>query len=685
MLREGERKAQDAGGSPRRHSPPHFAYEASLIERERELGDLAALVEAARTGEGTIALITGEAGIGKTTLIDAFRSLFGADMKVLAGGNDPLTTPRPYGPIFDMAPSFSPSLAKLLHADAPRAQLFDALYAELAQASPPPAMIIEDAHWADYATLDFLKFIGRRISAFRGVILLSYRDDEVGVDHPLSVVLGEFPQARVRRLPLAPFSREGVLQLAGGRSGGIDAFYDVTNGNPFFVTEMLGDSDARPASLPASIQDAVSARLARLPETERAFLETLSVTPKAVSEALIRKVFGDDAVETALTCLGKGLLVENEDGDFRFRHELARLATLERLRPDRRRRAHRQFYEALSLMNDPASIDLQVHHADGAKMADEVLRVAPLAATKASALGAHGEAFAHLSVALKYIDNAPPEIAAPIWEQWAGSACVSTSMGDDIIDGRSEAARLWTMLNRPEKAAENLRWRSRLHWYRCEPEPANSVAMEAIDLLEGTGRDAETALAASLRAQLSMLKLEMDDAVRWGARAIELARRCSAMEAEVHALNSIGAAKCFQNDPEGLDYLRKSLALADSASYGEYAAHDGDIARAFLNMADHCAEFRKFDAADAIISEGVKRCTEIDFEAWVYQLHGRRAQIFLDQGKIEDARKIAKSVFQYGAITPQIKLTPSLVLAKIATRCGESDAVTRLNDCLDSP
>ena len=326
--------------------------------------------------------------------------------------------------------------------------------------------------------------------------------------------------------------------------------------------------------------------------------------------------------------------VEQDDGAFRFRHELARLAILERARLKSQHQAHRRFLEALSQQGDADSIDQQVHHADGARNSAEVLRVAPLAANRASQRSAHAEAFAHAGVALKYVDRAGPDVAAPLWELWAGSACVSTSMGTDVIDGRSEAARLWNLLERPDKAAENLRWRSRLHWYRCEPELANSVANEAIDLLEGTGREDALALAAALRAQLLMLNLEMEEAIAWGEKAPGLARASDNLEAEVHALNTIGAAKCFLNDPGGMALLQESLSRAESTVYGAYAAHDSDIARAYLNMADHACEFRKFDIASDTISEGIKRCTEIDFEAWVYQLHGRRAQTFLLQGQL---------------------------------------------------
>lgn len=653
-----------------------------LIEREKELQLLSSLVADARADKGSIALVYGEAGIGKTSLIQAFQRRFGADIKFLVGGNDPLTTPRPFGPIFDMAPLLSASVSTLLRSGASRSQLFDAFFAEFSQLSAPVVLVIEDAHWADSATLDFLKFIGRRIISLRCLIVLTYRDGEINADHPLSVPLGEFPQARVHRFALAPLTHEGVAQCITDSGIDIDRLYSLTNGNPFFVSEILKGTTEQSTTFPASIADAVSARLAYLPAVERNFIETLCVAPKAISADLIRKAIGDDAIESTLACLGKGILTQDENGDFRFRHELMRLAILERTPADSRIRSHRKFFEALSPLNDTASIDLQVHHADGAKMPEEVLRVAPMAAGEAARLSAHAEAFAHFSIALKYIDSASPETAASIWENWAGSACVSTSMGDQIIDGRRQAARLWIEVGHADKAAQNLRWLSRLHWYRCEPVLAESVAEDAIALMEQAESDSQTALAFSFRAQLHMLRLEMNEAIACGERALEIAHRCDSLEAEIHALNTVGTAECFQNKPAGIARIQESLALAENASYGEYVSRDADIARSYLNLADHATEFRNFELANAVISKGAKRCAEIDFQAWVCQLNARKARTLLDQGKFVEAEAIAASVLKSEFLTPQILLTPSLVLARILSRQGGAKAGEALIRCL---
>lgn len=649
-----------------------------LLEREGELATLRKLAEAARRGVGSVALISGEAGLGKTSLVDAFCQAAEDEMTILRGCADPLSIPRPFGPFFDMARRAGAGFAEPLHAGLPHAALFDALHSALAAMAPSPVIIIEDAHWADHASLDLLTYLGRRTPALGCLLLVSYRDDELGAEHPLKTALGALPQSRVHRLPLAPLTVDAVAILADCDPARARTLAELTNGNPFFVAELRGAIDA----VPASIADVFAERLSRLPDQQREFLQCLSVAPKAVSAGLLQRLYGAPAMDLAAACIEHGFLIDDGDGNLCFRHELARLAIYERTPRDRRRQAHSLFYARLAALADPASLDLRVHHADGARDAEKVLQVAPLAAGRASALSAHGEALAHAATALRYIDHATAEIAAPLWELWAGAACVSTSMGADLIDGRTEAARLWKQLGRNDKAAENLRWRSRLHWYRCEAAPAKAVAMEAIKLLEATGSNSDAAMAAALRAQLHLLQLEMHDAIRWAEKALQLVRRENNPAAHVHALNTLGTARCYLNQAEGVSLLEESLALAEAQDYGENAAHDADIARAYLNLAEHAVEFAGFELADKVISAGIKRCSEIDFEAWVYQLHSCKAEMFLSQGRLDEARLLAEGVLAYPAATTRILLRPRLVLARVALRTGASAAAKMLEACL---
>jgi predicted ATPase len=145
-----------------------------LLERQQALSTLHAAQQAALRGAGRVALVSGEAGIGKTSLVRAFAgSLVG--VRTMWGGCEALFSPRPLGPLYDIAPELSPAISHLLGHDGRRAELFSTLLKELC-APQPTMLVIEDAHWADAATLDFVKFLGRRVGQGPLLLVITYRD-----------------------------------------------------------------------------------------------------------------------------------------------------------------------------------------------------------------------------------------------------------------------------------------------------------------------------------------------------------------------------------------------------------------------------------------------------------------------------------------------------------------------------
>lgn len=647
-----------------------------LVEREHFIVDLQTLAERAVAGKGAVALVSGEAGIGKSALLSEFRNRADGRFCIAWGGCEALFTPRPLGPLHDMSSVFGGEVRRLLEAHADPASIFNALLREATDKGKAKIFVFEDVHWADHATLDFLKFLGRRIPMMNSLIVMSFRDDEVDSKHPLHQVIGDLPQSHVHRLPLTPLSRQGVAQIDTDHFFEPEKLLEITGGNPFFVTEILADYQADGREVPASVLDSVNARLNRLSANERGFLETVSVIPASLDPEVIKALFEEDGDMLAMACVGRKLLIEDNKGKLRFRHELARLATMSRLSSMRLQMIHARVLEALSDNSKGAPLDLLVHHAAGALKGKRVLELAPKAARIAATLGAHREAAAHFETALRFIDEAEPELAAELYEGWAYEAGIALKIDDAVLEARRHAVTLWRALNRPEKVGDNLRWLSRLHWYRGEASKANHFANEAVRVLETTAPSAERAMAYSFRSQLHMLNDRMDEAIEWGEKALRLAKKIGHAEARIHALNNIGTAKAYQEDEDGVSMLRESLALALEGGFHEHAA------RVYTNLSCYAVDFRRFDLADEILNEGIAFDTQHDLDAWTHYLVGVLAQLRLEQGRMRDAETIANSVLKLDRLTLLMKLPAASVIARIRMRRKAPQAMEYMTNVL---
>ena len=365
---------------------------AALLERADEWDALTAAVGAAGRSHGSVVLVSGEAGIGKTSLVRAFAEHVACRARRLVGGCDDLLTARPLGPLRDAAAGSGGPLEDALRSGG---DVFAAVVAEL---SGPrvTAVVVEDLHWADDATLDVLGYLARRIADLPAVLVLTYRDEAAATGHPVHRLLGSLVGRRVVRLPLRALSSAAVVGLAAGSRWDPHRLHALTGGNPFYVTEAL----AQPGSgVPVSVSDAVLARVARLDDDARAAVEQLSVVPTIVGFDLAQTLLGDrlDALAEAEE---RGIVAARADG-LTFRHELARQAVEQSLAPLRRRTLHRAVVAALQVEPAPDLARL-VHHAAAADDGATVSRYAPLAGREAAAAGSHRQALAHFSAALRH-------------------------------------------------------------------------------------------------------------------------------------------------------------------------------------------------------------------------------------------------------------------------------------------
>ncbi len=235
--------------------------DAGLVERELQLAALGQALAEAAAGHGRIALVYGEAGVGKTALVRRFSEEHASGARVLRGVCDPLFTPRPLGALLDLAAGAGGELEQMVRDAADSHDVAAALVVEL-RSRTPAILVVEDVHWADEATLDVLKLLVRQIEPVPALLVMTYRDDELEATHPLRHLLGQLVSLRaIRRVPVERLSLEAVEALAEPHEVDGGELYRKTAGNPFFVTEVLA---APGDEIPTSVRDAVLARCARL-------------------------------------------------------------------------------------------------------------------------------------------------------------------------------------------------------------------------------------------------------------------------------------------------------------------------------------------------------------------------------------------------------------------------------------
>src|SRR4051794_1182858 len=248
-----------------------------LIERAAFLASLERLLGEALAGHGRLVFLGGEAGVGKTTLATALTGAAlaggGAGPAVRRGSCDSVTTAEALGPILDALPELTAAIDGAGRVSRLRLfrQVRDALTAS------PMLLLLEDVHWADEATLDILRFLGRRLAGVRLMILATFRSEEVGREHPLTVAMGDLAgTSGVVRMQLPALSVTGVRRLldAAGSALDADALFQLTGGNPFYVTEVVAVGSGQ---VPATVRDAVLARVSRLSRAGREVAAAASV------------------------------------------------------------------------------------------------------------------------------------------------------------------------------------------------------------------------------------------------------------------------------------------------------------------------------------------------------------------------------------------------------------------------
>ena len=554
-----------------------------------------------------------------------------------------------------------------------RHELFEATLAALASHRQPSIVVFEDLQWADQATLDLLRFLGRRVSATGTLLVGTYRDDEVGPEHLFRVVLGDLAScAWVDRMLVPPLSQAAVASLSAGSRIDPAALHRDTGGNPFFVTEVLASGEP---GVPAAVADAVVSRASRLSPLARFALEAAAVIGSRVEPALVLRIGGVDALALD-ECVSAGMLSFTPPF-FGFRHELARQAIRSATPPHRRVSLHA---EVLGLLRGSATgpelLARLADHAEEAADADAVLEYAPRAAELASGLQAHRQAETQYARALRFADAAAPERRAILLER-RSYECYLIDHLADAIEATNQALELWRQLDRPLKVGENLRLLSRIHWVHGQRAEAEGAAGEALAVLEPLPPGPELAMAVSNQSALGMLAGDHDRAISWGERAIAMARQLGDHGVLVNALNNVGSSRLLRGDLAGEELLLESLRIAVEDGF------EDDAARAYSNLAAGWSNISEFKRARTYLDEGLAYCNQHDLYAAGLCIAAGQSSCLVNEGRWDEAMTSATSLLEERRLARISKIELILVQARVRARQGEPDVWPLLDEALE--
>lgn len=640
-----------------------------ILERDHLFAEFNAHLDTARNGSGSLVLLSGEAGSGKSTVVDAFAAGTPSDVLVLAGHCDPLTTPRPLGPLIEIAGQQDSAIS--IDGYGSTYDLFAAVVDRLSHTVRPIVMVIEDVHWADDATLDMLIYLGRRIDATSALVIATYRGDEIDPTHPLRRVLGDLlPKPAVHNLEVNMLSKQAVRELARGATIDVDAVHEITDGNAFYVTEVL----ATDSLLPMTVEAAVLARVSSLDRQTRLAVEAVSIAPRSMSPSEIQHLVpvAGTAAERAFHA---GVLTA-DGSNFRFRHELARVAVENSVPEPRRIGYHREMVKLSSRSGDLAKT---AHHAIETREPDLIVTHVPPAAREAVRRGSHREVVRLFASLYPFIDlmNSDEQIA------YLDEYRVSLDRTDDQILHMQVADRLLTLcLGTGDETRIGMAYRAKGHaaFTAGNATMADQACLRSLEILEPLGDGVELVRTLRVLAHNEMLNRRYLSGREFGQRAAAMATRLNQDTLLAECEQTLGTLELVVGDAdEGVRLILKSIEPDESGS-----PRHPNVPLAYLMLGTGSGEIKRYEQALAWLDQGITLSAQTDDDYGVVYDTSWKARIHLEQGSWVDAEGLAGWVAAEsvgGAVRSQA--TGMSVIGRLRVRRGDPNAIDALNSALD--
>jgi DNA-binding CsgD family transcriptional regulator len=642
----------------------------TLLEREAPLQVLQAALQRARSGQGGCVVISGEAGHGKTSLLRALAAAPSVPLQWLYGACDPLHTPRPLGPLVDLSPSLPPALGEAVHAARTDNGLFPALLDWLRRTAPMPVLVIEDLHWADDATLDAVRYLGRRIATVPALLVLTLRDDEAVAWSPLRRTLAQLDATVTGWIRLEALSPAAVHALAQAQGRDGDELHRLTGGHPLFVQQVLA---AAPGRMPTSVREAVLDRLDTLDAGSREIAAIVSASPGGLEWPLLATLHPAAAAGLD-AAVGRGLL-QLQGSMVSFRHELARQAVHDALPAGRRLELHAALADALAAQPPRAGLlARRVHHAALAARPAEVCRLAPAAADEALQVSSRRAAVSLLTLAVDHA--AAAEVPAGQRRDWLERLGRLRSSLQDVPGAQQAWQSALAMHETAGDAAGQVRCRANLALLLSPRPEALGHAQRARALGDTLAPGAERVLACYALAVALANGGQVAEALAPAREAVAAAEAVvglpgqgsAALAALTQALSVCASVELsLASSAAGFAMLERSIALATEARLAEQAA------AGWANLAGLCLMHGRYAQLAAAAARGLAHALAHDMDAAVSQLRLRQALGLIETGDWPQAQQVLAQLESAPGATDRTRATTAVARARLQALRGEAN------------
>lgn len=638
----------------------------TLIERDVFLIALQKHFNNVEGGKGHCILLSGEAGIGKSALIKAFCKEQSNNCCIFQGSCDDLFTPRTLAPLYDVLWQVNKQRWPVPPSHEERSVLFASFFQELSTKKQHFLIVFEDIHWADEGTLDFIKFFIRRIDQLPCLFILSYRDNEIYTNHLLRNVLGKLPSDSFTKLILTPLSKPAVIEMAKLKDFNGEEVYSITGGNPFYVNEILASYSP---GVPDNIKDSILSVYERQKESTKNAWQLWSVMPEGLEVDRVARIKLKWDINH---CFAIGVLIVQKDKVV-FKHELYRRTIEESLTPFKRMEMNKMVLEFfLKVFEEKGEIERLLHYAKNANEKKLVVKYAPMAAKKATAIGAHKEASKLWHTVIEYAEDSDKFQLAAYYEAYA-RACYFSNQMSEAIKYSEKVLKIWKEVANLEKIGYNLCFLSHVCWFDGHGKYAEDYAIEALELYNDQPPSSLKAMSYSNMSRIKMLSDKPEACIYWGEKAIEMGKELQNERILSHALNNMGTVQMLfpQSEKKGEAMLNQSLEIALKNSYQEHAA------RAYSNLLSSAIRIKNYSLANRALEEGIRYCEEWNLHFRIAYLLALKARLNLDKGNWDEALNIADNLLKNEHQPDLIKMCVLIISSKIRMRKGE-DALMNL-------